>query len=591
MAVPTVDVRLTRAPWEHHGRRVVRWSWLVVLLFLLALSAWAVVEARQAMLDGKSAQRSLEQSGRALQDGDLVLANDLARDASTELAAARGSAESVPLRLASRLPILGDDVRALRSLTGALNEVVADAVVPLTQSAVDVLEAQEAAPDGVIAVDALRSAGTTAQQADEVTGRALEIADRVDSVELIPPLRAPVREAAEALRELDDRVGTVEQSISAGVFALGGDGPRTYLLAAQNLAEARPTGGLIGSWALISADQGVIRLEETGVNDDLAALVGGLPDLPDDVEAMYGQSLALSQNVNLSPDFPLGAQLLGGLWTAQGRPAPDGVIGVDPVGLARLLGSTGPVEARGGPTLDRQNLVRVVQQEVYRTFDGRTAERQAYLGNVMGAVFDALVRSDWTSPDLRRAIGSSVTDRHIQMWSADEGTQELLVELGAAGELPEPDADEPTVRLHLTNADGSKLDQFLDVSVSTECTDASPQLVARLTNDPPERLPRYSQSHLDDLDPYDHRLMVALYLPPTRGLDGLSVAGAPKAVASGNERGWTVVRTTVDLAAGTTSEMRWTLSGRDDRPLLVTQPLTREADVQQPPPGRRTCGS
>jgi hypothetical protein len=84
-------------------------------------------------------------------------------------------------------------------------------------------------------------------------------------------------------------------------------------------------------------------------------------------------------------------------------------------------------------------------------------------------------------------------------------------------------------------------------------------------------------------------MVVALYLPPTRGLAGLTVAGADKKVASGTEGGWTVVRTTVDLAAGSTTELRWTLSGPDERPDLSTQPLTRKPDVRQPPE-RRSCG-
>lgn len=572
---------------RRHGP-ALRWALVALVLVVGTLGVWGVVQARSAAEASREAERSLREAGRALEDGDLEQAVASARAAAQDTERARVAAGALPLTLAQPLPFIGTDVRAVRTSLAAVDDTVDRAVLPVAEGGVDLLAAQEAAPKGRIDVPAVVAFADVVADAAQVTGDARAQVEQIDTDSLLL-VGDPVRSAVDGLVGLDDQVAGVDQALTAAVPALGADGPRSYLLAAQNLAESRPTGGLIGSWALLTIDQGRIELADVGVNDDLESLVGKLPDLPDDVEALYGQDLALSMNINLSADFPQAATLLVELWTELGRTAPDGVIGMDPVALARVLGATGPVQPPDGPLLDRKNLVRVVQQEVYRTYDKRNAERQAYLGTVTGAVFDALVGADWSSPDLRQALTNSLDDGHVQLWSADTEVQEQLVDLGVAGAIGVPDASGDTVRVHFTNLDASKLDQFLDVTASATCVDGSPQVVLDLSHTPPPRLPAYSESHLADLDPRDHRLLVTLYLPPTRGLAGLSVDGASRPVFAGTEQGWTVVRATVDIADGATSQLAWSLSGDVRPPALHVQPLTRDAEVTATAPGAG-CG-
>lgn len=553
---------------------------LAVLGVVVGLGLWAAVQARTAQDEARAAEGALRAAERALDDGDLEAAAAAARESAAATGRARSAGDALPLRLTQALPWVGDDVEAARTTLAATDDAVSGAVVPLAEGALLLVEAQGDAPTGQVDVEAVSAFAQVVREASSVASRSRTAVDALpqDGLDLVG---GTVGTAAEGLRVVDDRLTTADAAAQVAVETLGADRPRTYLVAAQNLAEARPTGGIIGSWALLTIDAGRVSLAGTGVNDDLENLrADQLPDLPDDVEALYGPDLALSQNVNLSPDFPQAATLLVRLWTEQGRPAPDGVIGMDPVALARVLGATGPVQAAGGPQLDSGNLVGIVQQEAYSTFEDRTAERQAYLGAVTAAVFDGLVGADWTDPALRRALTGSVRDGHLQMWSADPATQDLLVDLGAAGALGAP--DDATVRLHLTNADASKLDQFLSVSATSTCTPDGIEVAADLTSSPPTRLPEYSRSHVDGLDPYTHRVTVALYLPPTRGLAGLTVDGATRLVAAGSEQGWTVLRTTVDIAPGQTARLRWLLSGSGTAPRLQLQPLTTEPEIRQP---------
>src|SRR6478752_6272351 len=79
---------------------------------------------------------------------------------------------------------------------------------------------------------------------------------------VIQPLVGVAGSAVERLRtlfaEATPAVDAVGNSARLLPAMLGADGPRSYLLVAQNPAELRATGGLIGSVALIRADHGAV---------------------------------------------------------------------------------------------------------------------------------------------------------------------------------------------------------------------------------------------------------------------------------------------------------------------------------------------
>jgi Protein of unknown function (DUF4012) len=178
-------------------------------------------------------------------------------------------------------------------------------------------------------------------------------------------VRPSVEEAA-GVRELADRTAALDQLMQVLPSMLGADEPPEYLVVFQNLAEARPTGGIVRAWALVDIAEGRPTLADDGANDDLA----------------------LSQNVNLSPHFPQAAQLLSDLWVAQDRAAPDGVVSLDPAAFAALLQGRGRVDVAGGPSVTSDTLVDVVLRQVYEIYgEDQEEARTAYLSRLTGAVF------------------------------------------------------------------------------------------------------------------------------------------------------------------------------------------------------------
>ena len=81
--------------------------------------------------------------------------------------------------------------------------------------------------------------------------------------------------------------------------------------------------------------------------------------------------------MNLSPDFPSVAEVLETLAPQAGLPRVDGVLSVDPAGLAALLQLTGPVTVPDWPVpIDSGNVVNVTLARRVRPVRGDAGPRR-----------------------------------------------------------------------------------------------------------------------------------------------------------------------------------------------------------------------
>ncbi len=130
---------------------------------------------------------------------------------------------------------------------------------------------------------------------------------------------------------------------------LGADRPREYLLLFQNNAEIRATGGMPGSWARISAENGRIDMVEQGTASDFPTADSPVVPLTEAEVAVYGEEYgAYFQDPGFAPDFQRGAEIWAAHWARRFPDVDlDGVLAIDPVAMSYLLDGTGPVSAEG----------------------------------------------------------------------------------------------------------------------------------------------------------------------------------------------------------------------------------------------------
>jgi hypothetical protein len=167
----------------------------------------------------------------------------------------------------------------------------------------------------------------------------------------------------------------------------------------------------------------------------------------------------------MAPDFPTVAHIAEhDLAGATGVGPVDGVIAMDPLGLAALLRLTGPVTVAGWPErIDADNVVRITLHDVYRVFDANQEERVDFLTEVAQATWAALKRADIPMrPNALRGLGDAVAARRFIFHMTNSPEQHAIASVDADGALKGTD----TFGLVTQNTAPSKMDYWLERRVS-----------------------------------------------------------------------------------------------------------------------------
>jgi uncharacterized protein Usg len=149
----------------------------------------------------------------------------------------------------------------------------------------------------------------------------------------------------------------IQVGVATGAVLAGADKPKKYLIAFQNSAEARGTGGILGAYAIIEFNKGDIKILKTGSNAELKWNTELTIKMPDEFMRLYGKNPAIWQNSNLSPHFPYGAKIWMANWEKQFGGKLDGAIAVDPTALSYILRSTGEIRLKSGEKITSENVV------------------------------------------------------------------------------------------------------------------------------------------------------------------------------------------------------------------------------------------
>jgi len=551
------------APSWRSGRR---WWIRGALLLIAAFGALTAVTAYRlagAAHDLDKAEAFINAAGTALEDGRLGEARDMLGEAQALLLDTNSALYSAPeLELVAWAPVVRNNIESLRESVGLAVTVVnggrriLDASMPL-ESPTGTLEVSMS--NGSLPLDAISAASIEVNllSAQLPSGQPAGV-DRF----LLPQTRelheAVYEEAFKRRAQLD----VLGRGLSLLRQLAGGDGPRRYLIAVANTAEMRGTGGMILNYGVLEGVNGEIELTAFGRIDELAlrAPVEAL-DLPADYLARWSGFDPLSRwrNANLGGDFTVVAPVLERMYKAATGEAVDGVIQIDPTGLAHLLTGVGQVEVPEVGTVTSDNVVALTLNESYFRFPG-IEERSDVLGDVAEAAFRRLVNGD--IPSLRalaQELVAAVDGRHILMHASSPVVTADLIAFGADGALPPVDQVDS---FHLTaqNLAGNKLDYYLDTALTIEGSmseGAVGDLTATvaLTNAAPAGVTQ--PSYVFGPGPTDVTLpagvlrsVVTLYLP--FGTSFVESSGAPtvEAPVSGTEAGRPYVSFVVDVPAG-----------------------------------------
>jgi hypothetical protein len=463
---------LDRAPEE--GKPRPRW-WLRILVgvavVIVLLVVGGVLLARQAgqAKDELTTARSLVSQVRdQLRRGETADVQQLVGEIRRHADRAKNDTDGFLWSIASHLPVLGDDVTTARGMTRAIATIANDQLPPLAQVITQISPAKLRLPDGTIDVPGL-------VQAQQAVAKALpSVANATTTVMHLPgthlgALTSARRSLGTELTKLSGDLGGAHRALDVLVPMLAPGGRRTYFVAFQNPAESHGTGGLIGSWGLITVENGKANLTRVGTDAELDQSVGGTDpvavNLPGDYLDRWANAFPTEdwRSGNLDPNFPYAGQIWSAKFAKQFHIQVDGVIAVDPYFLQSLVGPDGSIPLPDGTRLAGPQIPTYTMSTLYTKYANRDDVRKAQLTAIVRATFDEVQHARIEGALLQRLQDAAETG-HLQIWSAHPDEQKAVLPTEVSGWMP--DRTGPFVWFSTVNTAGNKADFWTDRSVS-----------------------------------------------------------------------------------------------------------------------------
>lgn len=563
---------------------------LVLLVAVVLVGAFLGWQAWSAYRSGQQANADLVTFRERLLDRDVEGAEAALRSAQQASATARDSLDGPLWGAAASLPGVGDDVRAARELTVVVDDV-AQGALPAVMTALSYADPSEIGfVDGRIKLGPVRQASDQLvrgadllREADQsaagisTDGVTSDLADRVDDAQAqLARTSRLARTAATASRLLPDM--------------LGGSGPRDYLVLAQNNAEQRSLGGLVGAMVQLRADDGRLRLVRQVVPADFGTFERPVVPLTPSEVALYGDVLGqYPGNVTNAPSFPRAAELVTAMWEQRIGGEIDGVAAIDPWALQLLVGALGPIDTDAG-RLTGENTVQRLLVDVYQEIEDPD-QQNAVFAQAARAVFDAVRGGQGDPRAVIGALSEGVDEGRVMLWSARDPEQDVLADTPLGRVLDDPTPDTPQLGVYLQDLTQSKMDVFqrVDVDVRPESCGSSGQAevtISLRSTAPEDRdLPVSVTGNGFRVEPGDIATRVVVYAPPGWGFSGAESSDGPGGLTTYQDQGMLAGFRDVVLQPGDRERLRITLIGDEMssdwqiRFTPGTTPATVRADV------------
>ncbi len=542
-------------------------------LLVLATSAWIGWRTYQAythLTAASAAVARLQDDLRDITTADPDVTAATVAQVQAEATAARSAVEDPIYRAGTFVPFAGPNLQAISTVTVTV-ESLGSRVLPSLVEVARTLQPSALAPrDGTLDLAPISRISPLLQDADAAVRQASAGLAGIDRSALVTPVGDAVGSLTGKLQDASAVTGPGARTARLLPPMLGGAGLRRYLVVFQNPAELRATGGIFGSYALITADQGKVSIVEQGAaSRNLGAFDSPVGQLDPGLQSLYGDQMTrIPQNVNVTPDFPTAANLFVTMYRQRTGTTVDGVLAIDPVALSYLLQGTDGVDVGQGITVTSGNLVQTLLSTAYQRFDdSKQTARDEFLDNATAKVFTTIMSGKGDPRSIVNGLRRAVDERRVLLYSAAPAEQADLGQTGVAGLVIGDPSTAPALGVFLNDTTGAKLDYYLHGEVQVGDGGCRPdgrrEMRVRVSlrfDAPSAGLPSYV-SGVKNGRPYVLRTTVMVFAPAGGEVVGADRDGAPVAVGAGQDHSRPVGTVATELTPGTTAEVVYTVLG------------------------------
>lgn len=466
-----------------HTMRNILLLVLGVLVVLGAVGGFCAWRFYQQAMDVRDHELAAVEAVSGLQDvsqlRDADTMNAAIEQAQVHASAAKEIADGALWRVASYVPVLGDDVTAVRGMVDVVDGMVGETLPSLASTVQTLMNSGlSGGGEGQLNLQPIVDAQEGFAQANEL------VQQQADTINALPqPHVGVVRSAYEQGKEQINKVADMLDQVSGMVQAmpklLGQDGPRTYLLVAQTTSEQRSGGGLVGSLGTMQVDNGNISVGDFHSNKEFVPLGESATAEEHDV---FSGPLSFSFDVRdlfAVPDFSRTAEMLNTVWQRSEYACDiDGVIAIDPLFIQEMVRINGDITLDNGQVLTGDNTAEFMLNGIYKAFDPDTQD--VYFEYVASAVMDGAF-SNMTMDkmmQIAQAMGTLAEGRHFYAYTFHEDEAEYFQGAGFAKNAPDNETD-PEVGIYMNEQNASKLGWYLHRSSTvtrTACNEDGSQV-------------------------------------------------------------------------------------------------------------------
>lgn len=438
---------------------------------LIVLAAVAfIVEAFLAAYAMNAARKDGDAVAAALTAGDLPGARAAAATLEKDARNARSWTDDPLWWLGSHAPFVGGDVSAVQDSATALDAIAHSSLPVLLNLANEVQNGSLRPRNGRISPEAVARLAPQIRQAAQALDGPATAVEKINASNLLPPLDSLMGQVQDRITQAKTAIDAAANAFEVLPTVLGGHGARTYLLLVQNPAEIRASGGLPGTWALIHAEDGRLRMTSTTFLGELGQTTNPVPLTPDEA-ALLGNNFGQSPNdITGTPDFPRAAQIAAAIEKRRGVNV-SAVFSVDPFALSYVLAGTGPVNLDHGLVLNAWNAVPFLMNQLYSLNDA-AAQNQVF-ALAAHRTFDALVAGQGNQVNAIRGLVQAVLRHRVFAWSADPALAKVIDAESLTGALPQDTGATPHVGVYLNDAVAGKPEYYLKQSSAVTATSCS----------------------------------------------------------------------------------------------------------------------
>lgn len=448
-----------------HTTRNILLLVLGVLVVLGAVGGFCAWRFYQQAMDVRDHELAAVEAVSGLQDvsqlRDADTMNAAIEQAQVHASAAKEIADGALWRVASYVPVLGDDVTAVRGMVDVVDGMVGETLPSLASTVQTLMNSGlSGGGEGQLNLQPIVDAQDGFTKVNEL------VQQQADAINALPQphvgvVRSVYEQGKEQINKVADMLDQVNGMVQAMPKLLGQDGPRTYLLVAQTTSEQRSGGGLVGSLGTMQVDNGNISVGEFHSNKEFVALGESATAEEHDV---FSGPLYFSFDVRdlfAVPDFSRTAEMLNTVWQRSEYACDiDGVIAIDPLFIQEMVRINGDITLDNGQVLTGDNTAEFMLNGIYKAFDPDTQD--VYFEYVASAVMDGAF-SNMTMDkmmQIAQAMGTLAEGRHFYAYTFHEDEAEYFQGAGFAKNAPDSETD-PEVGIYMNEQNASKLGWYL----------------------------------------------------------------------------------------------------------------------------------